>query len=238
MTQKAGQKCTAIRRVLVPGRARRPRARRPGRPPAARSPSATPRTRACAWGRWPPRRSSRTCARASDQLARDGRLVFGSADVKPVGVPRGQGLLRLAGAGRGRAGRAGARPCTRARCSARWPRVVPYAGTAGGRGGARGARPRRPGLLRLLRGHRLHRRPRARHRAVPRPRLPRQREDRRGLARARAPCCPCSCTAAPAAPAAARSWAACAASPSTCSASPSKARGRSSSESPARVAGL
>ena len=62
MTQKAGQKCTAIRRVLVPG----------GRAPTGcgtsswialpPSPWATPRPTACAWGRSPRRPSSKTCA--------------------------------------------------------------------------------------------------------------------------------------------------------------------------------
>ena len=93
MTQKAGQKCTAIRRVLVPtDRADRFRDDLVGSP-AGRSPSATPRSRTCAWARWPPPPSSKTCAAGVGQLARDGRLVFGSGDVQPVGVPAGKGFF-------------------------------------------------------------------------------------------------------------------------------------------------
>ena len=65
MTQKAGQKCTAIRRVLVPAAHGRPRARRPGRPPA-RDRGRQPRARGRAHGaRSRPRSSTATCARAS-----------------------------------------------------------------------------------------------------------------------------------------------------------------------------
>ena len=140
----------------------------------------------------------------ADQLARDGRLVFGNADLKPVGAPEGKGFFTSPILVEVEPG-APAETVHSREVFGPVATVVPYSGDAGGRGGDRRPRPRRPGLLRLLRGHRLHRRPRARHRAVPRPRLPRQREDRRGLARARAPSCRCWSTAAPGARAGARS---------------------------------
>ncbi len=93
MTQKAGQKCTAIRRVLVPRRDGRPRARRPGRPPAGDR-RRQPRARGRAHGAGRHGGAARTtCATGIDQLARDGRLVFGSGAVKPVGVPEGKGFF-------------------------------------------------------------------------------------------------------------------------------------------------
>ena len=51
MTVKAGQKCTAIRRALVPRRCTRPR-RRPSRPSWPASRSVTRATSRCAWARW------------------------------------------------------------------------------------------------------------------------------------------------------------------------------------------
>ena len=69
MTVKAGQKCTAIRRAIVP----RQHARRGGRAPARRgsprSSSATRRSRTCAWARWPRRRSSADVAERVALLA-------------------------------------------------------------------------------------------------------------------------------------------------------------------------
>jgi 3,4-dehydroadipyl-CoA semialdehyde dehydrogenase len=92
MTQKAGQKCTAIRRVLVPAdRADRFRD------------DLVDRLQAITVGN-PALESVRmgpvaTAAQLADvragvgELARDGRLVFGSADVQPVGVPAGKGFF-------------------------------------------------------------------------------------------------------------------------------------------------
>ena len=64
MTQKSGQKCTAIRRVFVPGRCMAPPPRRSPRG-WPRPASATRATRRCAWARWSAARSSTRCARAS-----------------------------------------------------------------------------------------------------------------------------------------------------------------------------
>ena len=65
MTQKTGQKCTAIRRVLVPGRQARRRVRRAARAARRRSRSAIRRARTSAWARSRPRRSATTSAPAS-----------------------------------------------------------------------------------------------------------------------------------------------------------------------------
>ena len=228
MTQKAGQKCTAIRRVLAPPAVAAQRARRPGRPPAGGRRWATRRRRACAWGRWPRPSSSRTCAQGIDLLAarRAARLRQRRRGAGRWARRTGKGFFVAPGAGRGGAGRGRARPSTRTRSSAPWPRVVPYSGRAEdaaeivARGGG--------GLVSsvysedtafTVRGG-------ARPRALPRPRLPGQREDRGGLAGPGHRAARSWCTAGPGARAAARSWAACAASPSTCSAWPSRARGR------------
>jgi 3,4-dehydroadipyl-CoA semialdehyde dehydrogenase len=92
MTQKAGQKCTAIRRVLVPAdRADRFRE------------DLVDRLQAVVVGN-PALENVRmgpvaTASQLEDvrtgvgQLARDGRLVFGSADAQPVGVPAGKGFF-------------------------------------------------------------------------------------------------------------------------------------------------
>jgi 3,4-dehydroadipyl-CoA semialdehyde dehydrogenase len=92
MTQKAGQKCTAIRRILVPeGRADRVRddlidrlqavtVGNPAHEGVRMGPVATA--------------SQRDDVRQGiDLLARDGRLVFGSYDVKAVGAPEGKGFF-------------------------------------------------------------------------------------------------------------------------------------------------
>jgi oxepin-CoA hydrolase/3-oxo-5,6-dehydrosuberyl-CoA semialdehyde dehydrogenase len=92
MTQKAGQKCTAIRRVLVPtGHADRVRddlidrlqaitVGNPAQDGVRMGPLATADQR-------------RDVRAGIDLLARDGRLVFGSAEPKPVGVPEGKGFF-------------------------------------------------------------------------------------------------------------------------------------------------
>jgi oxepin-CoA hydrolase/3-oxo-5,6-dehydrosuberyl-CoA semialdehyde dehydrogenase len=92
MTQKAGQKCTAIRRVLVPeAQAERVRDElierlkavvvgNPAHDGVRMGPVATAQQR-------------QDVREGVDQLARDGRLVFGSAALKPVGAPEGKGFF-------------------------------------------------------------------------------------------------------------------------------------------------
>jgi 3,4-dehydroadipyl-CoA semialdehyde dehydrogenase len=92
ITQKAGQKCTAIRRVLVPtDRADRVRE------------DLVERLQAIVVGN-PALENVRmgpvaTAGQLEDvragvaQLARDGRLVFGSGEANPVGVPAGKGFF-------------------------------------------------------------------------------------------------------------------------------------------------
>ena len=92
MTQKAGQKCTAIRRVLVPeGHADRLRddlvdrlqsivVGNPAHDGVRMGPVATAG-------------QLKDVRAGADQLARDGRLVFGNADLKPVGAPEGKGFF-------------------------------------------------------------------------------------------------------------------------------------------------
>jgi len=92
MTQKAGQKCTAIRRVLVPGpladrvrddlidRLKALSVGNPAQDGVRMGPVAT--------------RAQREDVRDGiNQLARDGRLVLGSAEVKALGVPEGKGFF-------------------------------------------------------------------------------------------------------------------------------------------------
>ena len=92
MTQKAGQKCTAIRRVLVPDdraetlrddlveRLRRVTVGNPALESVRMGPVATA--------------SQLEDVRAGvAQLARDGRLVYGSGEVEAVGVPPGKGFF-------------------------------------------------------------------------------------------------------------------------------------------------
>ena len=92
MTQKAGQKCTAIRRVLVPtGRADRFRDDL-----VDRLQGITVGNPALDNVRMGP---VATASQLEDvrsgvaQLARDGRLVFGSGEVQAVGVPAGKGFF-------------------------------------------------------------------------------------------------------------------------------------------------
>lgn len=92
MTQKAGQKCTAIRRVLVPAdRADRVRddlierlqavtVGNPAHEGVRMGPVATAAQRD-------------DVRQGIDLLARDGRLVFGTFDVKAVGAPEGKGFF-------------------------------------------------------------------------------------------------------------------------------------------------
>jgi oxepin-CoA hydrolase/3-oxo-5,6-dehydrosuberyl-CoA semialdehyde dehydrogenase len=92
MTQKAGQKCTAIRRVLVPAevadRVRDDLADRlravvignPAQEGVRMGPLATAAQR-------------QDVREGVDLLARDGRLVYGRAEVEAVGVPPGKGFF-------------------------------------------------------------------------------------------------------------------------------------------------
>jgi oxepin-CoA hydrolase/3-oxo-5,6-dehydrosuberyl-CoA semialdehyde dehydrogenase len=92
MTQKAGQKCTAIRRILAPAgvadRVRDDLADRlsgvtvgnPAQEGVRMGPVATAAQRD-------------DVREGIDALARDGRLVFGTADVRPVGVDAGKGFF-------------------------------------------------------------------------------------------------------------------------------------------------
>src|SRR5688500_900782 len=92
MTQKAGQKCTAIRRVLVPkdhaDRLRDDLVERlsaivvgnPAEEKVRMGPVATAG-------------QLKDVREGVDQLARDGRLVFGTAQVKPLGAPEGKGFF-------------------------------------------------------------------------------------------------------------------------------------------------
>ena len=224
MTQKAGQKCTAIRRVLVPAavadRLRDDLVDRlsaivvgnPAHEGVRMGPVATAAqrddVREGIVGPGPGR-----AARARERGGRRGRRAAR------------QGLLRLArprrAGGRGRGAR---RPRPRGVRARGHDRSV--FGSRGRRGHDRGPRPRRPRVVGLLRRPGLHDRGRPRPRSLPRPRVPRAAPRSRSSRRVPAPCCRSSSTAVPAAPAAARSWAACAGSRSTGSASPSKARAR------------
>jgi 3,4-dehydroadipyl-CoA semialdehyde dehydrogenase len=92
MTQKAGQKCTAIRRVLVP----QDRADRVRDDLIDRLQSVTVGNPASEGVRMGPvaTASQRDDVRKGiDLLARDGRLVFGSFEVKAVGAPEGKGFF-------------------------------------------------------------------------------------------------------------------------------------------------
>jgi 3,4-dehydroadipyl-CoA semialdehyde dehydrogenase len=92
MTQKAGQKCTAIRRVLVPAEV----ADRVRDDLADRLKAITIGNPAVEGVRMGPvaTSSQRDDVREGvDLLARDGRLVYGSADVKAVGVEPGKGFF-------------------------------------------------------------------------------------------------------------------------------------------------
>jgi 3,4-dehydroadipyl-CoA semialdehyde dehydrogenase len=92
MTQKAGQKCTAIRRVLVPAafadhvrddlieRLRGVTVGNPAQEGVRMGPVATAG-------------QLKEVREGVELLARDGRLVFGSGEVQPVGAPAGKGFF-------------------------------------------------------------------------------------------------------------------------------------------------
>jgi oxepin-CoA hydrolase/3-oxo-5,6-dehydrosuberyl-CoA semialdehyde dehydrogenase len=92
MTQKAGQKCTAIRRVLIPS----------AHADALRDDLVdrlqsivvgNPATEGVRMGPVATAGQLADVRAGIDQLARDGRLVFGTAQVKPVGAPDGKGFF-------------------------------------------------------------------------------------------------------------------------------------------------
>ena len=112
MTQKAGQKCTAIRRVLVPAAvADRVRDDLVDRLSAVIV--GNPATEGVRMGPVATAAQLADVRAGIEALARDGRLVFGRT-AAPRRRSRGQGLLRRPGADRGRAGGRGAdRPLAR-----------------------------------------------------------------------------------------------------------------------------
>ncbi len=90
MTQKAGQKCTAIRRVLVPqGVADRVRDDLADR--LAGIVVGNPAAEGVRMGPLATAQQRKDVREGIDALARDGRLVFGVSDLKPVGAPEGKG---------------------------------------------------------------------------------------------------------------------------------------------------
>jgi len=92
MTQKAGQKCTAIRRVLVPqGVADRVRDDLADR--LASIVVGNPASEGVRMGPLATAQQKKDVREGIDALARDGRLVFGVSDLKPVGAPEGKGYF-------------------------------------------------------------------------------------------------------------------------------------------------
>jgi 3,4-dehydroadipyl-CoA semialdehyde dehydrogenase len=92
MTQKAGQKCTAIRRVLVP----QPVADALRDDLVERLSSivvGNPAHEGVRMGPVATKGQLEDVRSGVDQLTRDGRLVFGSASVKPLGVEPGKGFF-------------------------------------------------------------------------------------------------------------------------------------------------
>jgi oxepin-CoA hydrolase/3-oxo-5,6-dehydrosuberyl-CoA semialdehyde dehydrogenase len=92
MTQKAGQKCTAIRRLLVPAavadRLRDDLADRLGAVTIG-----NPAVEGVRMGPVATASQRRDVREGVDLLARDGRLVYGTADVRAVGVEAGKGYF-------------------------------------------------------------------------------------------------------------------------------------------------
>jgi 3,4-dehydroadipyl-CoA semialdehyde dehydrogenase len=92
MTQKAGQKCTAIRRILSPA----PLAERVRDDLVDRLRGVTvgnPAHEGVRMGPLATADQKRDVREGIGRLARDGRLVFGSAEVEAVGVPAGKGFF-------------------------------------------------------------------------------------------------------------------------------------------------
>ena len=214
MTQKAGQKCTAIRRVLVPreilAAVRDDLAERLGAVKVG-----DPAGRGNAHGPARHRSAARRMCAGIAKLAAEGEQTR-----RKSGQDFREGVFRFAGTLRNsqrRQGRARARSVRSGRLApallATTPRRSSRAATAGWC--ARCTRRTRPAWSRRSMGVApYHGRIFLGHPKI------------ETLARARARCCRSWCTAARGAPAAARSWAGGAASRSTCSASRWKARGR------------
>ncbi len=92
MTQKAGQKCTAIRRVLVP----QPFAERVRDELVDRLGAVVvgnPATDGVRMGPVATAQQHRDVREGIDALARDGRLVYGNGALKPIGAPDGKGYF-------------------------------------------------------------------------------------------------------------------------------------------------
>jgi len=92
MTQKAGQKCTAIRRVLVP----QPLAERLRDDLSDRLSAVVvgnPAAEGVRMGPVATAQQRQDVRQGIDVLARDGRLVFGNAALEPVGAPEGKGFF-------------------------------------------------------------------------------------------------------------------------------------------------
>ena len=223
MTQKTGQKCTAIRRVLVPEarladvcEALRERLAAiivgdPSREDVRMGPVATAQqlddVRAGI---------ARLAAATDARLRRHRRGHAGRR-------ARGQGLLRRPGRALDEGRRWTCAPLNEHEVFGPVSTVAPYSGDAAYAADVHRARRGLPRQLGVLRRSRLGRDVRRRRGAVGGPALPRLVEDGGAVARARAPCCRRCSTAAPAAPAAAKSSAASAACTSTCSARRSRA---------------
>jgi phenylacetic acid degradation protein PaaN len=93
MTQKAGQKCTAIRRVLAPA-AVVPRLREELAERLASITVGNPSLENVRMGPVATAAQLKDVREGVEALARDGRIVFGSPkDVKPVGAPEGKGFF-------------------------------------------------------------------------------------------------------------------------------------------------
>jgi oxepin-CoA hydrolase/3-oxo-5,6-dehydrosuberyl-CoA semialdehyde dehydrogenase len=92
MTQKAGQKCTAIRRVLVPA-ALADRVRDDLVDRLASVTVGNPAQDGVRMGPVATAAQKQDVREGIDLLARDGRLVFGSAELRPVGAPEGKGFF-------------------------------------------------------------------------------------------------------------------------------------------------
>ena len=92
MTQKAGQKCTAIRRVLVP----QPFAERVRDELVDKLGAVVvgnPATDGVRMGPVATAQQHRDVREGIDALARDGRLVYGNGALKPLGAPDGKGYF-------------------------------------------------------------------------------------------------------------------------------------------------
>jgi oxepin-CoA hydrolase/3-oxo-5,6-dehydrosuberyl-CoA semialdehyde dehydrogenase len=92
MTQKAGQKCTAIRRVLAPS-AVAERLRDDLVDRLAAVTVGNPAAEGVRMGPLSTAAQLRDVREGISLLARDGRLVFGQAELRPVGVPEGKGFF-------------------------------------------------------------------------------------------------------------------------------------------------